>query len=507
MKNSPYYDAKLTSCEDERKNARRNLLDFTTYTKPDYQANWHHKVLAKMLDRVAAGQCRRLMVFLPPQHGKSELVSRRWPALLLGKDPDLRLIAASHTHELAAALNRDVQRILCVEEYRKLFPHIHLAARRPGALWLPRRKMDYFELDGHQGGLRSAGVGQSIAGLRADGAIIDDPFGRREEADSPVIRQKVWDWYANDLYTRLSAGAWVVLTHTRWHRDDLAGRLLQKMACRAADQWEVLSLPALRTEQGAGSGESANLPGTPRSVVPAPCSLLPALDTRRPGDPLWPQFKSAADLEIIRQQDARAFAALYQQDPAEATLADWPPEYFGQWIWVPAERWPRDFAARVVCVDASKGGQDRAGDYTAIVFMGVGRDGLLYVDAVLERIPLDQVVRTIIVFCDEHQPDYVGIEAEQFQEMLLYEFRRQCGERFEKRWQIWGMTTQGFGKTARIRRLTRYVLGRELRFRADSPGCRRLVDQLMDFPLAQHDDGPDALEMCVRLPGEVQRLQ
>lgn len=103
---------KLRPTENKRQSAKKTLLDFTLYTRPDYHKNWHHETLAKMLDRVAAGTCRRLMVFLPPQHGKSELLSRRFPAYMLGKNPDLRLIAASHTHELAVAMNRDVQRIM-----------------------------------------------------------------------------------------------------------------------------------------------------------------------------------------------------------------------------------------------------------------------------------------------------------------------------------------------------------------------------------------------------------
>jgi predicted phage terminase large subunit-like protein len=173
---------------------------------------------------------------------------------------------------------------------------------------------------------------------------------------------------------------------------------------------------------------------------------------------------------------------------------------FGEWIWIPPDRWPRKFDLRVVCVDASKGRGDRQGDYSAIVFMGVGEDRLLYVDAILDRIPLDQIVRKAVVFCDAKQPHFVGIEAEQFQELLVHEFSRQCGERFAVRWPIYMMTTQGTPKVARIRRLSQYVINRELRFKADSPGCRLLVDQLMDFPLADHDDGPDALEMCMRLP-------
>ena len=159
----------------------------------------------------------------------------------------------------------------------------------------------------------------------------------------------------------------------------------------------------------------------------------------------------------------------------------------------------------MVCVDASKGRSDKQGDYSAIVFLGVGKDKLLYVDALLERIPLDQIVRKTVVFCDQKRPDCVGIEAEQFQELLVHEFRRQCGEQLALRWPMYKMMTQGVPKVARIRRLSQYVINRELRFKADSPGCRLLVDQLMDFPLAEHDDGPDALEMCIRLPLELHR--
>jgi predicted phage terminase large subunit-like protein len=428
------------------------------------------------------------MVFMPPQHGKSELVSRRFPAWLLGKNPELRLIQASHTYNLAVSMNRWVQRIMIDAPYRQLFPSISINEKllRAKTNMQARRTMDLFEIPGHRGGLRSAGVGNSIAGNPADGAIIDDPFGKREDADSPIVRQRVWEWYTNDLYTRLSADAWIVLTHTRWHRDDLAGRLLRKMADRAADQWEILCLPGV-LEDGAAAD---------------PC------DERRPGGSafpekvLWPAFKSAADLAIIKQQDAKTFAALYQQNPADASQAEWAPEFFGDWIWVQPDKWPRDFDLRVVCVDASKGRSDKQGDYCAIVFMGVGKDKLLYVDAILDRIPLDQIVRKVVTFCDDKRPDLVGIEAEQFQELLVHEFRRQCGDRFDLRWPVYQMMTKGIAKIARIRRLSQYVVNRELRFRADSPGCRLLVDQLMDFPLADHDDGPDALEMCTRLPLE-----
>jgi predicted phage terminase large subunit-like protein len=233
----------------------------------------------------------------------------------------------------------------------------------------------------------------------------------------------------------------------------------------------------------------------------------PACDPRQPGDALWPEFKSAEDLEIIRRQDLRAYAALYQQDPVHGATCEWPAELFGDWIWTPAEHWPAPgkFRIRVVCVDASKGRSDKQGDYSAIVFMGVTEEDLFYVDAIIERIPLDQVVRKTVLFCDRYNPDYVGIEAEQFQELLIHEFRRQCGAGL--RWRSYAMETKGVPKVARIRRLSQYVIHRQLRFKADSPGCRLLVDQLMDFPLAEHDDEPDALEMCIRLPCELYRPQ
>ena len=268
------------------------------------------------------------------------------------------------------------------DPYAKLFPETSLAERFSRDKIAARRTMDLFELPGHRGSLRSAGVGNSIAGNPADGAIIDDPFGKREDADSPTMRQKVWDWYTNDLYTRLSAEAWIVLTHTRWHRDDLAGRLLRKMADRSADQWDILCLPAVKEE---GPGDAA--------------------DHRQPGDVLWPAFKSPADLDIIRQQDAKTFAALYQQNPTDASTADWAVALAGDWMWATPDQWPAKFDLGVVCVDASKGKSDKQGDYTAIVYMGIAR-GLLWIDAKIERIPLDQVVGKRSSFATSTSPTW-----------------------------------------------------------------------------------------------------
>ena len=268
---------------------------------------------------------------------------------------------------------------------------------------------------------------------------------------------------------------------------ELAGRLLRKMVDRSADQWEILSLPAVLEDE----------------------SSADVYDERRQGGSawpekvLWPEFKSAVALDIIRQQDAKTYAALYQQNPTDASTAEWAPEFFGEWLWVQPNKWPTEWKMKIICVDASKGKSDKQGDYCAIVFMGIPRDQeLLYVDCIMDRIPLDQIVRKVLGFCDEKKPDMVGIEAEQFQECLCHEFQRQAASRGVIRWPLYQMMTRGFAKVVRIRRLSQYVVNRQLRFKDDSPGCRLLVDQLMDFPQAEHDDGPDALEMCTRLPLE-----
>jgi len=317
---------------------------------------------------------------------------------------------------------------------------------------------------------RSAGVGGAITGYGFDLGIIDDPVKSREEADSPAVRERIWQWFTSDFYSRRSKDARILLVMTRWHRDDLAGRLLRQQANREADRWEVLSLPAIRT---GGTGHPA--------------------DPRADGEALWPDFLPVDELEKTRKQDPRAFAALYQQDPTTAGGSEWPIDYFGDWIWCPPEKWPRAFDLRVIAVDPSKGGKDKSHDYSAIVFVGVHR-GLVYVDADLDRRPPHRIVEDTLRMCDRYKPDMLGFETNQFQELLVHEFERVCRQRMSLRWPVYKLVN----KDVRIRRLGPYLVNREMRFKQDSPGCHLLVDQLIHFPHADHDDGPDALEMAVR---------
>lgn len=273
--------------------ARTNLLDFTQYTYPEYEANWHHVVICRYLDNFVRGEIKRLMLFVPPQNGKSELVSRRLPAFIFGVNPDAAIIASSYSADLSSRMNRDVQRIIDSPEYTRLFPGTQLYGSnvRTTARGTYLRNSDIFEIVGHKGVYRSAGVGGGITGMGFDFGIIDDPLKDRAEAQSATVRENIWDWYTSTFYTRQRKDAAILLTMTRWHVDDLAGRLIGNMRDPDGEQWVVINFPAIAEE--------------PRHVD----------DPRAVGEALWPSRYSLEYLDKARRQGEYDFNALYQQRP------------------------------------------------------------------------------------------------------------------------------------------------------------------------------------------------
>lgn len=198
--------------------------EFVTYTKPDYVMTWFHEVVADALERLATGEMHRLLLFLPPRHGKTELASRRFVPYLFGTRPDAHVIACSYSAALANRSSRDVQRIMDSPRYASVFPRARLASS-------PRdrasRTTSLFEIVGTGGSYRAAGVGGGITGMGMDVGIIDDPVKNQEEAHSLTVRQKQWDWFTSTFYTRLEKNGSLLVVSTRWHEDDLAGRILR----------------------------------------------------------------------------------------------------------------------------------------------------------------------------------------------------------------------------------------------------------------------------------------
>jgi predicted phage terminase large subunit-like protein len=299
---------------------------------PDYKWDWPYLQLIRAhLDRITDGTLKRLAIFIPPRHGKSALATIRYPVYRLLCEPALRVIIGCYNSLLAEKFSRQALRI----------------ARECGVSLNPERQAvhDWETLAG--GGLRAVGVGAGITGQGGGLVIIDDPVKSREEANSLAYRERVWDWYREDLYTRLEPGGAVVLIQTRWHEDDLAGRIL---ASETAGEWTVLNLPA-EAEAGDPLGRAA-------------------------GEPLCPErFDRAALADIRATLGTWAYTALYQQRPLPAGGGMFKRE------WLPIVEAAPAQAIKVRYWD--KAGSQGAGDYSACVRMSKTPDGLYYVEDVV----------------------------------------------------------------------------------------------------------------------------
>jgi hypothetical protein len=219
----------------QRRAARRTLLPFVEYTTPKWTAGRPHRVMCEQLDRVERGEIDRLMLLLPPQHGKSTVASKRYPAFALGRQPTHDIISASATHDLAEDFGREVRNCISGQECGNVFRDLMLAEdSQAKGRWQTKQGGSYY----------AVGIGGALFGRGATRAIIDDPFATWEDAQNKLARQRVWDWYTGTLYNRVRPGGAIVLIQHRMHQDDLAGRLIAQMQA-GADKWEVVELPAL----------------------------------------------------------------------------------------------------------------------------------------------------------------------------------------------------------------------------------------------------------------------
>lgn len=281
-------------CKKVKETASQRFARFLAYANPKYQAEWFHKLIANYCQQLYDGKIKKLMLFMPPQHGKSEIISRNFPAWALGRDPDLKIVGTSYSADLAHQFSRAIQRTIDSEEYQTIFPDTYLSgsiiernndATTRGYL----RNVDYFETVGHRGFYKAVGVGGGLTGTPVDIAIIDDPVKDAIEAYSLTYRERVWNWYNTVLSTRLHNDSKQLFIMTRWHEDDLAGRLLKT----EPDEWTVVAIPAICEQEHDGKLNSE----------------------RHIGDALWEERHSLTKLLKQKERAPREFSALYQQHP------------------------------------------------------------------------------------------------------------------------------------------------------------------------------------------------
>lgn len=415
------------------------------------------EVLDRELTDIETGANDRLIVQMPPRHGKSFLTSGYFPAHYLGVHPDRNVILTSATDELAMEFS-DMARGL-IAEFGWMFG---VSLRKD------RAALQSWKLD-QGGGLRAAGVGGGIIGRGANVLVIDDYFRNVEAALSEVQRIKLYQWYLSTAATRITPDGAIVIMATRWHPKDLIGMVL-KEAENTGESWRVISFPALNDD----------------------------------GAALWPEQWSAAKLVHRRQQYIASgypwmWEALYQQNPPEVLDAEWSQEYFDD-IW--CDDWPAESerCLTVVALDPSLGKTSNA-DYSAFVAVAKGKDGRYYIDANIGRRPSTVMVDDGINWMKFIRPNAFGCETNQFQELLAPQFESRFDEiSLTLDWVF--KINNHLDKRIRIRSLTSRLAKGLMKFRR-SPGSSLLVEQLKGFPSHKFDDGPDALEMAIRLCEEL----
>jgi predicted phage terminase large subunit-like protein len=276
-----------------RRDAKVSLLAFAKWNMATFEANWFHEMYYDMLTRFANGEIKRLMVFVPPQHGKSQGSTRFLPAFMLGQDPRKKIAIVSYSAPKARKFNREIQRVIDTTEYHQIFPDTTLNASNVTTVagsWL--RNADECETVGFGGGFKTVGVGGPLTGEPVDILIMDDIYKDAKTAWSETVRDSIQDWYGTVADTRLHNNSQQLIVFTRWHEKDLAGYLLSKEG-RVEDggDWTVITFPAIKV-------------GPPNEY-----------DPRHEGEALWPERHGLEKLEKSRERDNHIFESLYQQNP------------------------------------------------------------------------------------------------------------------------------------------------------------------------------------------------
>ena len=289
-----------------KEGAKRKLIWFAQYMQPSFQPTAFHKSYYEVLDRFAKRQIRKLIIQAPPQHGKSQGSSRFLPADMLGLDPDLKIGICSYAATIAQDFNRDVQRLIDSDKYRAIFPETTLNGSNVVTVannYL--RNSNVFEIVNHSGSLRVVGRGGSLTSKTVDVMIFDDLYKDALEANSPQIRLTAWDWYTKVARTRLHNESQELIVFTRWHPEDIIGKVTQIEPVIVAknwsdfenvpnDTWVLVNFEAIKT-------------GEPTEI-----------DNREPGQPLWAKRHSLDRLLSQKKIDPVGFECLYQGNPGNA---------------------------------------------------------------------------------------------------------------------------------------------------------------------------------------------
>ena len=381
--------------------ARTNLIDFAKHVYPGYEAPDHVVKIAEALQRVEAGEIRRLMIFMPPRHGKSLLCSQIFPCWFLGRDPKREIMCVSYNNDFATRFGRKTRGLFRSEEFREVFPGIDVSHESKAAdNW--ELKYTSFEKGRERvrdgGVFQAAGIDGEVTGKGANLILIDDPVKGRANADSEAVRNSTWNFYESDLYSRQLSGCAIVLIQTRWHMDDLAGRLLERMK-EGGEQWEILELPAILDKEEKHS--------------------------------LWPEKFPIEEMKRYKNtMTSRTWQSLYMQSP----VADEGNIIKRAW-WVPwadennrEKPLPEHWEFILLSVDTAYTIKDTS-SYSAISVWGIfkqnnGTPGIMLLDTWRDRLEYPELRKKILEYSDEWNPDVLVIEKKASGQSLSQDMKR-----------------------------------------------------------------------------------
>ena len=453
----------------KQKKAQTRFLDFTKQMWPTFISGKHHARMAEAFERVARGECKRLIVNMPPRHTKSEFASYLLPAWFLGQFPHKKVIQTSHTAELAVGFGRKVRNLVDKEEYHEIFPDLHLSSDSKAAgRWNTSKGGDYFAI----------GVGGAVTGKGADLLIIDDPHSEQEAAlaeTNPDIYDKTYEWYTSGPRQRLQPGGAIVIVMTRWSLRDLTARVLKASAQRGGDEWEVIEFPA----------------------------IMPS------GTPLWPEFWSKTELAALKEELPNSkWMAQYQQEPTSETSAIVKREWWRTW----EEENPPPCDFLLMAWDTAFEKTNRS-DYSACttwgVFYapdenGVEQANIILLNAFRDRMEFPTLKRVAVEEYEEWQPDTLIVEKKASGAPLIYEMRAM------------GIPVQEFTPTKGNDKITRLnavsdLFASGMVWAPNTSWAEAVIDEVAAFPSGEHDDYVDSVSLAlmryrkggfVRLPSD-----
>ena len=462
------YACLVAPSPSQRGLGERNLLSFTHHTLPAFAPAPFHIAYYEVLTRFAMGEIKKLMITMPPQHGKSEGATRRLPAFVLGQDPDKRIAIVSYNAIKARKFNRELQRIMDDDRYYELFPQTLLAGQASYQEQGRRsrnyaRNSDECEIVGYQGSFKTIGVGGSLTGEPVDMLIMDDLYKDASSAWSPVIRQNVADWYDTVASTRLHNDSQQLLVFTRWHMEDLAGRLLEQEGVydpiENPQGWLLVSFPAIQ-----------NRPPSEQ-------------DPRAEGEPLWPERHSLEKLLEIKGRSPTVFESLYQQNPQPSQGLMY--EEFTCYTDLPSRSYS------VAYIDAA----DSGADYLCALFYKEAEDGNYITDVLYTKDPMEVTETTLTYMLQQHQVERCHIESNNGGNLFVSNLQQRSWDtgnrltRFNPFHQNQNKTARIFAASASVQKLIKMPLDWKKRF----PKFARDLTGYLRVGTNAHDDAPDAL--------------